>query len=667
MDAEQKPKPLSLRPWPTQAEEEPLDAIITRIHEDRGGFRLVTEDALEREIAEKRSGLSVDEDEEDTAAMTRAEALEKLHASKREILTFAQSARLEVGMALDLVSLLLSKEHPKAAEASLSPEVKKRAPLGSIGYDIWNLEHPGVAKPTPRPPQEERLVARGARIQSLMFAADSLLQGASRLKDEVERETKYWQEVLSVKEKGWAIHRVTTENSRRSALGVEISALDAGAQFRSRFAVFQRSDDGRIRPECNVKSQPRTLCVSLLRKGKVIGTSISSDPSSLLDDSLESKIHRMRDALFDEELFFELTQEVRNLLPFGATLNNGCISLPAWPLSTDHSSSAERDCDVIIELVPLDSQILEDGDFVNGDQARAIAMFLRLMLMHGHATRHRLRTQIPDALQEKKQIPPPPTVLQPLVTHLHHMYAVKGILGALTTSSLILSKAGIETTLVLKQAMSSNLDPVDPVDANGANGAKPIAATERICRALAGVQETCYRFILKDFVLEPEDTAVTEDAEDEDTEYNYRNFDITIRTDIGKFDESTEYVLSSPQDQNAYSSVHARSTVHPLRFQNQRECVARLREDLSRDIAHRYIPHRDPDARIAAKEDSAAYKMVGEKGMTIFVDLDKAVLKVNFVAGPSKIHSSTVTEWTAGSEKKDLLHVIAEEFAKLSN
>jgi mediator of RNA polymerase II transcription subunit 17 len=109
---------------------------------------------------------------------------------------------METLFALDFVSLLLSKQLPRQAETSISPYLKQIAPLGSLNSEVVN--------PPPKPASAAKdisVVSRGWRIQNFKAAANKLLQAASRLETEVAAETRYWNEVLAVKDKGWGLCR----------------------------------------------------------------------------------------------------------------------------------------------------------------------------------------------------------------------------------------------------------------------------------------------------------------------------------------------------------------------------------------------------------------------------------------------------------------------------
>lgn len=125
---------------------------------------------------------------------------------------------METMFALDFVSLLLSKHAPRQSENSMSAFLKQVAPVGSLNSEVVHS-----------PPKSESAtkdvstVSRGWRIQNFNAAANKLLNAASRLEGEIESETRYWTEVLAVKDKGWKVCRLPRE---RQALGVQYGFLE---------------------------------------------------------------------------------------------------------------------------------------------------------------------------------------------------------------------------------------------------------------------------------------------------------------------------------------------------------------------------------------------------------------------------------------------------------
>lgn len=127
-------------------------------------------------------------------------------------------AHMEAIFALDFVSLLLSKHTPRSAETSISPHLKQMVPLGSLDVDV--IKTPEKPASTQR---DVSTVARGWKLDSFNAAASKLLKAASRLENEVAAETKYWNQVLAVKERGWKVCRLPRE---RQALGVQYGFLE---------------------------------------------------------------------------------------------------------------------------------------------------------------------------------------------------------------------------------------------------------------------------------------------------------------------------------------------------------------------------------------------------------------------------------------------------------
>lgn len=66
---------------------------------------------------------------------------------------------------------------------------------------------------------KQEIVAKGSRMEALDSAADEILKAAKELEKEVRRETKYWQEIVSVSDKGWPIQRLR-QNARHVPFGV---------------------------------------------------------------------------------------------------------------------------------------------------------------------------------------------------------------------------------------------------------------------------------------------------------------------------------------------------------------------------------------------------------------------------------------------------------------
>jgi mediator of RNA polymerase II transcription subunit 17 len=96
-------------------------------------------------------------------------------------------------------------------------------PVGSLNVDMIK---------TPQKPEsaerDTKTIARGWKLEGFNAAANKLLRAASRLESEVAAETRYWDEVLAVKNTGWKVCRLPRE---RQALGVQYGFLEGLQSF----------------------------------------------------------------------------------------------------------------------------------------------------------------------------------------------------------------------------------------------------------------------------------------------------------------------------------------------------------------------------------------------------------------------------------------------------
>lgn len=141
-------------------------------------------------------------------------------------------ARFAASNALDLISLVLSADPNKRAPTSFSHTFREAGlnqglPFGSLGVAREDHEYDELKLPerSRREEQEKRqeLVAKAARMEALDTATDEILKAAKSLEKEVRRETKYWQEIVSISDKGWPIHRMR-QNVRHAPFGVRYGA-----------------------------------------------------------------------------------------------------------------------------------------------------------------------------------------------------------------------------------------------------------------------------------------------------------------------------------------------------------------------------------------------------------------------------------------------------------
>lgn len=123
----------------------------------------------------------------------------------------------------------------------MSAFLKQSLPLGCLDTDVVQIHQKSDAEK-----QTDELVSVGWKMQSLDSVADALLKSAMRLEQEIERETKYWGQVLAVKEHGWSLCRLPRE---KHTLGVRygfaegkiLLTLDRQVRADNSYSAFRLS------------------------------------------------------------------------------------------------------------------------------------------------------------------------------------------------------------------------------------------------------------------------------------------------------------------------------------------------------------------------------------------------------------------------------------------
>jgi hypothetical protein len=87
--------------------------------------------------------------------------------------------------------------------------------------------------------------------------------------------------------------------------------------------------DGGIILDPNLAIKPKTLRIRITENGKVTGSSQLPVESAGEGLAVEKSIRLARDSLLEEELFYEMSLETRQLLPYGVRLRDSIITVDA--------------------------------------------------------------------------------------------------------------------------------------------------------------------------------------------------------------------------------------------------------------------------------------------------------------------------------------------------
>ncbi|KAL8883049.1 MAG: hypothetical protein Q9192_007472 [Flavoplaca navasiana] len=417
---------ISLRAWPSDDKTtESLPYLIARINDQRGSFRNITEASLEEEIRLAERGeeidLSADEDALPEGQDNEAKGKE-LAVAREDMIKRIGEAYNTSSQALDLVSLLLTSHTPKVAEATVSSYIKQTIPFGSLGAEIMQATKEVESEET-----SHDLIGLGWRLRSLTRSADSLLNSATRLEKEMERESTYWQQVLQVKEAGWPVSRLPGD---RQTLGVRFGFAEAHADFRDRgLAALRRDADGNVDLDHGRRWQgEKRLSGRLVKDGRVLAMQ-SMQP--LGDDkTLSERLLRARNSLFDEELFHEINREARNLISQGVHCMGGHVKVPY-----------HDDCQLEIGLVDVGMEEPTNPSNEDSTIPAAIATSLRLLLSHAHRQNLQRRSQPPTPITDTPTARPLYSLLRPILEIIQHQSARNTIQSEFDSLRIALSCA----------------------------------------------------------------------------------------------------------------------------------------------------------------------------------------------------------------------------------
>ena len=445
----------TIQPWTSEpSNTNDLRDVLSRAQ--RGHLRDITESSLQEEIAtegalefsSEASESDVEEDEDaDTSrkqTFPKPSTREDLYNARRYMLAAARAAQQEVGISLDLMSLIVSKDLPKQAQATMGATIKEKVPLGTMGVDFWQRMPVDQAREA-----QDALLAANVKMSSLQNSADSLLGAAKRMEENVRRETQYWDQILSISSRGWNVCRVPGQQHR---LGVRFGFSESAPQFsRKGIAALNPDREGGIRLERGIGSKPRALRAVLRKQGgrpgqessggRVVGVSRVPAVQDAEETTLESRIRHARDSLFDEELFHEIIRESRTLTSLGVAIDGSTVRLR----NISSNATGPDGLEISLDLVSLDEDNSLAADHENDSLAQATVLAARLLLSQAHRDRLRKRSEPPPPMSEKqKDERPVLPVLRPIMSLMLHSSALEQLNGYLATVASTLRAAKIE-------------------------------------------------------------------------------------------------------------------------------------------------------------------------------------------------------------------------------
>ncbi|QIW94916.1 hypothetical protein AMS68_000434 [Peltaster fructicola] len=447
---------LTLRPWRLEHDEQPpIIDMLDRVNRERGHFRDVLDSSLQEEIATTGAlqlSDSEDEQEEIEAPATDGGLIypssrEDLYRAKFDMLQKVSLAHNEVMMALDFISLLESKDSP-AGKQTMSQFLRENVSAGTLGTDIWQR----MPKDTAREAQDASL-AYNVRMEALQKSADSILGAAKALEKSVKKETRYWNEILSVTEAGWNVCRLP---GQRHKLGVRFGLSESSPEFsRGGIAALTADEDGAVSLDRGVEVRSRSVRVTIRQGREIIGCSKPVSIAGDGDAALEASIKHARDALFDEELFRELEREGRSLLALGVRQKSNTIAFPL--LDGDSLLTLQ------FELLSRHEAAIETyaGSTSMSTLAQGTLCAAKLLLCQAHREQLERRSAIPAPISQARTERPLLRILRPLLALTQHRHSIQVLNDRFKILERVLQQAGVETKLQLADLRTTLSDMMD--------------------------------------------------------------------------------------------------------------------------------------------------------------------------------------------------------------
>ncbi|KAK6224865.1 RNA polymerase II mediator complex component SRB4 [Colletotrichum tabaci] len=443
----------SLHPIPTGSRKpKSLGEFIARVQSDRG-FRNVTEESLREELENKQND-AAEVKEEDTVMAEGIDDSEEppdAGAARMEVLRNIDVAQNAALMTLDFVSLLLSKESPAQAGVTLSQALREWTGIGTLGIAKREDNEEQKQRDAERA-KDNRDVSLGWALLDIETTKESADKAASHLSKEVEREAKYWNEVLAVHQAGWSMCRLPAE---RHTLGVRFGFSEASPEFRnSSLAPLRRGDDGTaLLQHGRVGAGSQRLSITVSRSGETTGRLAigSSVPDSAL---LPDRVLEARNTIFAQELWHELHREAHSLASYGVRANNDSINFnPASGPS------------LTLELESLEDNVAVASTSDDNVLAEATHLGLHILLSHAHRLNELQRLRPTPPHQRRNQAQNQYHLLRPIIAKILYDRSVEQVTSFAGDITRILRRAGVQTA-----AFTLNTPPCPTADLKNTSG-----------------------------------------------------------------------------------------------------------------------------------------------------------------------------------------------------
>jgi hypothetical protein len=422
-----------------------LQDRVLQIIQQKGHFRHVIEESLlAQEEDEEDEETKESEGVEDASPQTVEEKLMKGRVDMMRELERAQQDNL---VALETISFLLAK-HTASGKASMGDELKKRAPAGSLESKVVQPRHLSDAKS-----RDIGLNSQAWRSKGFDAAFQTLSAATNRLKEESEREARYWTEVSRLREAATTISRYP----RESAVAIHFGSPNSSPRFRQQGIGLLRQDassDVYLERKPSPRQQHR-LQVQIYRGTNRTAAYTLTPMISFENTNISRAIEMAQTNLLEDEMFYEMGREAREAANQGVTTREQSISF-----GVDDEYSVSILFDSIASHATIDQR--EDHDL-----AEYIDLSLRALLEKAHQQLYAQRARTPLRLSTQPHYSGEQMILRPLIARLRHRARVEDLSSWASNQLLSPARnAGLDIDWQISsgiEAFPEQSEPQDPL------------------------------------------------------------------------------------------------------------------------------------------------------------------------------------------------------------
>ncbi|SGZ58719.1 CIC11C00000004446 [Sungouiella intermedia] len=425
-------------PFLQDEESIPIADLIPQILHERQSFLNITEEHLQDEI---NQGDIDREEEDDESQLHNAKevdedtesAYQAFQKRKFELLGNINSAMNETSLSLDFVSLLMSAVKPNVAKTTISPHLTKNVPLGSLSSDRLTMDEDSQDKAKGAKRDNPESIGLGWKYQSLTHITGLFKNAGAQLREQVDIEHRYWNMINKVLGHGEVLFKVRDPKTGARAIGVKYGYGDSGSNYYDKGLAVLRKDEqtgdvtfspimtGNHKISQKSNKYTRIKVLSKIDDDFMLTGQSLFDKDAIADKSefkVINDIEKARYFLFEDDLFYHLIREAKNLINYNVSIISNRIIIEIFDQIIE-IESVVYDEDNEEELNNTYQNINKESS-KNNDKAQAIYIFLKLMLCCYYDYNLELKQKIPTSFTKWKQSNSHPLMLRPLIGHMRH-------------------------------------------------------------------------------------------------------------------------------------------------------------------------------------------------------------------------------------------------------